>query len=144
VATRFLKNMSIPEFNLVILILITRKLQDINIFQNWEWDQKHEYINMKIVLKLMWKIKVSKISLLMFSTYYYYYYGSTALAAFFSFLILYTDGRSLWTGDLPVARPLPTHRTQTQNKCTQYRHPCLEWDSNPWPQRSSKRRQFMP
>jgi hypothetical protein len=29
----------------------------------------------------------------------------------------YTDGRSLWTSDQPVARPLPTHRTiQTRNK----------------------------
>jgi hypothetical protein len=34
--------------------------------------------------------------------------------------------------------------TQTQNKSTQYRHPCLEWDSNPWSQRSSERRQLMP
>jgi hypothetical protein len=38
---------------------------------------------------------------------------------FFSFLVLYTVGRTTWTGDRPVARPLPTHRTtQTQNKCT--------------------------
>jgi hypothetical protein len=38
----------------------------------------------------------------------------------FSFLILYTVGRTPWTGDQPVARPLPTHRTtQTQNKRTQ-------------------------
>jgi hypothetical protein len=56
-------------------------------------------------------------------------YGSTALcwawAVFFSFLILYTVGRIPWTGDQPVARPLPIHRTtQTQNKCTQ-RHPWL-------------------
>jgi hypothetical protein len=50
-------------------------------------------------------------------------YGSTALwtlAAFFSFLILYTVGRTPWTGDQPVERPLPIHRTtQTQNKSTQ-------------------------
>jgi hypothetical protein len=39
---------------------------------------------------------------------------------FFSFLILFTVDRSPWTGDQPVARPLPTHRTtQTQNKHTQ-------------------------
>jgi hypothetical protein len=45
---------------------------------------------------------------------------------FFSFLILYTVGRTPWTGDQPVVRPLPIHRTsQTQNKHTQYRHPCL-------------------
>jgi hypothetical protein len=47
-------------------------------------------------------------------------HGSTALcstlAAFFSLLIFYTVDRTLWTGDQPVARPLPTHRTtQTRN-----------------------------
>jgi hypothetical protein len=32
----------------------------------------------------------------------------------------YTDGRTPWTSDQPVARPLPTQRkTQTQNKRTQ-------------------------
>jgi hypothetical protein len=42
------------------------------------------------------------------------------LARFSSFLILYTDGRTPWTGDQPVARPPPTQRTtQTQNKRTQ-------------------------
>jgi hypothetical protein len=57
---------------------------------------------------------------------------------------LYTDYRTPWMSDQPVARPLPTHRTtQTQNKRT-HRHPCLEWDSNPRSQRSSGRRQFMP
>jgi hypothetical protein len=39
---------------------------------------------------------------------------------FFSFLIVYTVGRTPWTGDQPVAKPLPRHRTtQTQNKRTQ-------------------------
>jgi hypothetical protein len=39
---------------------------------------------------------------------------------FFKFLILYTVGRTSWTGDQPVARPLPIHGTaQTQNKRTQ-------------------------
>jgi hypothetical protein len=38
----------------------------------------------------------------------------------FTFLIFYTDGRTPWTGDRSVARPLPAHRTaQTQNKRTQ-------------------------
>jgi hypothetical protein len=51
-------------------------------------------------------------------------YGCTVLlldlGRFFSFLILYTVGRTSWTGNQPVARPLPNHRTtQTQNKCTQ-------------------------
>jgi hypothetical protein len=42
------------------------------------------------------------------------------LGHFFSFLIFYTVGRTPWTGDQPVTRPPPAHRTaQTQNKCTQ-------------------------
>jgi hypothetical protein len=62
------------------------------------------------------------------------------LGRFFSLLILYTVGRTPWTGDQPVARPLPTHRTtQTQNKRIET---CLEWDSNPRSQCSSERRQF--
>jgi hypothetical protein len=46
------------------------------------------------------------------------------LGLFFSFLILYTISRTPWTGDQPVARPVPTHRTtQTQNKRTQTSRP---------------------
>jgi hypothetical protein len=50
-----------------------------------------------------------------------WFYSPLDLGYFFSFLILYTVGRTPWTGgDWPVARPLPTHRTtQTQNKRTQ-------------------------
>jgi hypothetical protein len=34
--------------------------------------------------------------------------------------LFYRVGRTPWTGDQPVARPLPAHRTaQTQNKRTQ-------------------------
>jgi hypothetical protein len=38
-------------------------------------------------------------------------YGSTLLLLDLSrfFLILYTVGTTPWTGDQPVARPLPTH-----------------------------------
>jgi hypothetical protein len=65
------------------------------------------------------------------------------LGHFFGFLILYTDSRIPWTGDQPVARPLPTTRTtQTQKKA--HGHPYLEWDSNPQTQCSSERRQVMP
>jgi hypothetical protein len=59
----------------------------------------------------------------------------------FQFLNLYRVGRTPWTGDQPVARPLPTHRT-TKNRINAHRHPCLEWDSNPPSQRSSGQRQF--
>jgi hypothetical protein len=32
---------------------------------------------------------------------------------------IYTVSRTPWTGDEPVAKPLPTYTTQTQNKRTQ-------------------------
>jgi hypothetical protein len=52
----------------------------------------------------------------------------------FQFRNVYTVGRTPWTGDQPVTRPLPTHTTtQTQFKRT-HRHTCLEWDLNPRPQ----------
>jgi hypothetical protein len=36
-----------------------------------------------------------------------------------SLILSYTDGTSPWTGDQPVASPLPTHRTtQARNKRT--------------------------
>jgi hypothetical protein len=59
-------------------------------------------------------------------------YGCTALVdlgRFFSFLILYTVGKTPCTGDQPVARPLPIHRsTQTQNKRTQTSMPSVEFE----------------
>jgi hypothetical protein len=52
-----------------------------------------------------------------FSFFSLWLYSPLNLGRFFSFLILYTFGRTHWTEDQPVARPLPTHRTtQTQNK----------------------------
>jgi hypothetical protein len=68
-------------------------------------------------------------------------YGSATLldhGRFFRFLIFYAVSRTPWTGDQPVARPLPAHRIDT------HRHPCLEWDSNPRSQCLSERRKFMP
>jgi hypothetical protein len=45
------------------------------------------------------------------------------------FLNLYTVGRTPWTGDQPVARPLPTRRTtQTQNKRTQTSMPWVGFE----------------
>jgi hypothetical protein len=48
----------------------------------------------------------------------------------FSFLILYTVGRTPWAGDQLDARPLPTHRTtQIQNKRTQTAMPLVGFES---------------
>jgi hypothetical protein len=57
----------------------------------------------------------------------------------FNIIIFFcTDGRTPWTGNQPIARPLPTQDKTKQNKRT-HRHPCLEWDSNPRSQRSNER-----
>jgi hypothetical protein len=56
-------------------------------------------------------------------------YSPLKLGRFFSFLILYLVGRTPWTADQPVARPLPTHGNT--NRIKAHRHPCLEWDSSP-------------
>jgi hypothetical protein len=48
---------------------------------------------------------------------------------FFGFLILYSVGRTPWTGDQPVARPLHTlGTTQTQNKRTQTSMPWVGFE----------------
>jgi hypothetical protein len=53
-------------------------------------------------------------------------YSPLNFCRFSRFLILYTVGRTPWTGDQPVARQLPTHRTvQTQNKRTKTSMPRL-------------------
>jgi hypothetical protein len=50
---------------------------------------------------------------------YLWLYSPCGSWLLFQFLNLYTVGRTPWTGDEPVARPLPTHRkTQTLNKRT--------------------------
>jgi hypothetical protein len=62
---------------------------------------------------------------------------------FFSFLILYTGGRTPWTGDRPVARRY-LHTEQHKHNINAQRNQCLEWDSNPRSQCSSRRKQFIP
>jgi hypothetical protein len=50
---------------------------------------------------------------------YLWFNSSCEPWALFQFLNLYTVGMTPWTGDQHVSRPLPTHRTETQNKRTQ-------------------------
>jgi hypothetical protein len=62
--------------------------------------------------------------------------GSTDLywapGHFFSFPILFAVGRTPWTRDQPVARPLPTHRTaQKQNKRRQTSMPQVGFEPTP-------------
>jgi hypothetical protein len=52
------------------------------------------------------------------------------LGRFFSSLMFYVVGRTPWTGDQPVARPLPAHRaTPKQDKRTQTSMPRVEFES---------------
>jgi hypothetical protein len=46
----------------------------------------------------------------------------------FIFLIFYTVGRTSWTGNKSVARPLPAHTGQHKHRINADRHPCLKWD----------------
>jgi hypothetical protein len=56
----------------------------------------------------------------------------------FLFQFLNPIHSSPWTGDQPVAGPLPTHRT------TQTQINAFVFDSNAWSQRSNYRRRLMP
>jgi hypothetical protein len=56
--------------------------------------------------------------------------------------IFYTVGRTPWTGDEPIARPLPTQGNT--NRKNAGRHPCLDWDSNSRSQCFSGLRRSMP
>jgi hypothetical protein len=84
--------------------------------------------NYKFIIKLLIEPFLGIISTIYLSIYlplypfvYLWLYSSLlGLGRFFNFLIFYTVGRSPWTEDQPVARPLPAHRTaQKQNKRTQ-------------------------
>jgi hypothetical protein len=68
--------------------------------ETWHGDIVHSFIHSSMALKL--------------------YVGPWPLLQFRN--LFYTVGRTSWTSDQPVSRPLPTYRTtQTQNKRT---HKC--------------------
>jgi hypothetical protein len=62
------------------------------------------------------------------------------LGPFFSFLILYTVGL---LGGGSARCKAATYTQNNTNRINAYRHPWLEWDSNPRSQCSSERRQIM-
>jgi hypothetical protein len=61
------------------------------------------------------------------------------LGRFFSFLILYTVGRTPWAG-ISMWHGRYLHTEQHKHRINAHRHPCHEWDSNPRSQRSSERK----
>jgi hypothetical protein len=61
---------------------------------------------------------------------YLWFYGPCGPWPLFQCLNPYTVGRTPWTGDQPVARPLPTDRTtQTQNKRIQTSMPRVGFET---------------
>jgi hypothetical protein len=84
----------------------------------------------------LFKFSVSNIHSFIHSFILSFIHSSMALQPFFGLWPLlqfrnlcYKGGRTPWTGDQPVARPLPTHRTtQTQNTCTQTSMPWVGFE----------------
>jgi hypothetical protein len=77
------------------------------------------------------------------SIYLWLYSSLLDIGHIFSFLIFYTVGRTAWTGDQPVARPLPAHRTaETKNKRTETSMSQVRFESTI--QCSREGTQFMP
>jgi hypothetical protein len=66
------------------------------------------------------------------SIYIWLYSPLLDLGRFFRFFNFYIVSTTSWAGDQPVARPLPTHTGQHKDRINSHKHPCLEWDSNPW------------
>jgi hypothetical protein len=62
-------------------------------------------VSMMMMMMMMMMINILFLLLLLC-----FYSPLSVLGHFFSFLILYTFGRTPWTGDQHVSRPLPTHR----------------------------------
>jgi hypothetical protein len=63
---------------------------------------------------------------------------------FFSFVIFFTQTVGLLGRGISPSQSRYLHTDQNKQNKRTYKHPCLEWDSNPRSQRSSERRQFMP
>jgi hypothetical protein len=70
-------------------------------------------------------------------------YSHLDLGHFFSFLI-YPQLVGLLGRGISLLQGCYLHTEQHKHRINAHRHPCLEWDSNPWSQCSSRRRRFMP
>jgi hypothetical protein len=64
--------------------------------------------------------------------------------AHFQYLNAYTQSVGLAGKGISPSQGRYLHTEQHKHRINAYRHPCLEWDSNPRSQRWSEVRQFMP
>jgi hypothetical protein len=70
------------------------------------------YLSIYICLSIYLSIYISVYLYIYISVYLLLYSSLLDLGQFFSFLIFHADDRTPWTGDKPVARPLPAHRIE--------------------------------
>jgi hypothetical protein len=66
--------------------------------------------------------RITKFYLSICMSVYLWLYSPCGPWPIFQFLNPYTVGRTPWTGDQPVARPLPIHRTTQQHKQNKRTH----------------------
>jgi hypothetical protein len=82
------------------------------------YNEKSPWISESFIITSIWGISIYLSACL--SVCLSRAYSPRGRWSLFQFLNPYTVGRPPWTGDQPVSRPLPTHRTtQTENKRTQ-------------------------
>jgi hypothetical protein len=63
---------------------------------------------------------------------------------FFSFVIFFTQTVGLPGQVISPSQGRYLHTGQHKHRINAHRHPCLDWNSNPWFQLPRGRRQFMP
>jgi hypothetical protein len=62
---------------------------------------------------------------------------------FFSFL-LFTQSVELFGRGISASQGRYLHTGEHKHRVNTHKHSCFEWDSNPWSECSSERKQFMP
>jgi hypothetical protein len=91
----------------------------------WGW----VHLARRSLFSLLYQPRMIDDDLSIYLSIYLWLYSPCVLWQLFQFFNLHTVGRTPWTGDQPVARLLPTHRTtQTQNKRIQTSMPRVRFE----------------
>jgi hypothetical protein len=94
----------------------------LNLVLCYVWDSRLS-ICLSVYLSICTSVRPST-----FLPTYLWLYSPCGPWPIFQFLNPHRVGRTSWTGDQPVARPLPTHTTQTQNKRIQTSMPWVGFE----------------
>jgi hypothetical protein len=90
------------------------------------WFSAHHSLNGASNFHFSWKLFFLKKTLFLCL----WLYSPSVLGSFFSILILYTVGRTHWTG-ISQSQICYLHTEQLKHRINANRHQCPEWDSNP-------------